>query len=119
LLPVDLLADEGVDARLIRHLREGGLSVRSVREESPGLSDRDVLARARQINCVLVTEDSDFGEWVFAHGEPSVGVVFLRYRPSELHRVSRIVLELVTVHREGLYRKFTTVTPKKIRMRGI
>ncbi len=68
---------------------------------------------------MLVTEDSDFGEWIFAHGEPSVGIVFLRYRPSELDRVSRIVLELVTAHGEGLYRKFTTVTARKTRMRGI
>lgn len=68
---------------------------------------------------MLLTEDGDFGEWVFAHAEPSVGIVFLRYRPSELDRVARIVLDLVTAHGQGLYRKFTTVTPRKTRMRAI
>jgi hypothetical protein len=40
-----------------------------VREESPGISDRDVLSRAVEMNRILLTEDSDFGEWIFAHGE--------------------------------------------------
>lgn len=118
-MPVDLLADESVDFRLVRRLRDGGRSVRSVREESPGISDRDVLSQAVETNCVLLTEDSDFGEWIFAHGEPSVGVVFVRYRPSEIDQISDIVLKLVAVRPDELYRKFTTVTPKKICMRGI
>ena len=90
-----------------------------MREESPGLPDREVLALARLNNCVLLTEDSDFGEWVFAHREPSMGVVFLRYRQTERDQVSIAVLELVGRHGQDLYRKFTTVTPKKTRMRVI
>jgi uncharacterized protein (DUF433 family) len=76
----DILAalSDGVEARLRRHLRDGGLSVRAVREESPGLPDRDVLARAVETDSVLLNEDSDFREWIIAHREPSVGVVFVR-----------------------------------------
>ena len=90
-----------------------------MREESPGLSDRDVPARAVEIDSVLLTEDSDFGEWIFAHGEPSVGVVFLRYRPLGIDEISSIVLKLLAAHGEGLSRKFTTVTHTKSRMREI
>ena len=79
----------------------------------------DESVDGRLINCVLLTEDSDFGEWVFAHREPSTGVVFLRYRRTERNQVSSTVLELVGRHGRGLYRKFTTVTPRKTRMRVI
>jgi predicted nuclease of predicted toxin-antitoxin system len=117
----DILAalSYAAEARLRRHLRDGGLSVRAVREECPRLPDRDVLARAVETDSVLLTEHSDFGEWICALREPSVGVVFTRYRPSEIDRISSIVLGLCTTKSEGLYGKFTTVTSRKIPTRGI
>ncbi len=118
-MPVELVADESVDARLIRHLRDAGLSVLAVREDHKGLPDREVLALARERHRVLVTEDNDFGEWVFAHREPTSGVVFLRYPQGERDAMSRSVVELIQRQGNGLYGKFTTVTPRKTRMRSI
>lgn len=118
-MSVDLLADESVDGRVIRALRSAGLPMVSVREDNPGLADRDVLSLARRLNSIVVTEDSDFGDWVFAHQEPTVGVIFLRYRHNEREPISRVVLELVRRYDSGLYRKFTTVTVKKTRMREV
>lgn len=118
-MPVELLADESVDGHLIRSLRAGGLSVRSIREEKRGIPDRQVLALARELNSVLLTEDSDFGEWVFAYREPSLGVVFLRYRHPERDLMSRTVFDLVRRQDRYLFGKFTTITPKKTRTRSM
>jgi hypothetical protein len=74
--------------------------------------------RSRPIRCSS-PKTVDFGEWIFAHREPSVGVVFTRYRPSEIDRISSIVLGLCTTKSEGLYGKFTTVTSRKTPTRGI
>jgi predicted nuclease of predicted toxin-antitoxin system len=84
---VDFLADERVDGRIIRARRLAGLRMASVREDNPGLADRDVLSLALRMNSVVVTEDSDSGDWVFAHQEPTVGVNFLRYRHNERERI--------------------------------
>ncbi len=73
----------------------------------------------RRLNSVVLTEDSDFGDWVFAHQEPTLGVVFLRYRHNQRDLVSSVVLDLVRRHGSGLYGKFVTVTAKKIRVREI
>ena len=118
-MSVDLLADESVDGRLIHGLRLAGLRMASVREDNPGLPDREVLSLARRLNSVVLTEDSDFGDWVFAHQEPTLGVVFLRYRHNQRDLVSSVVLDLVRRHGSGLYGKFVTVTAKKIRVRKI
>ncbi len=49
-------------------------------KEYQGISDKEVLNLAREFNAILITEDSDFGEWVFAHREKITGVIFLRYK---------------------------------------
>ncbi|NSW76197.1 MAG: DUF5615 family PIN-like protein [Candidatus Atribacteria bacterium] len=48
-----------------------GFEVLSVVESCSGSSDREVLDFARKRKAIFVTGDHDFGEWVFAHHEPS------------------------------------------------
>ena len=52
-----------MDYRLVKKLRTEGF-----------IKDKEVLELAKKHNAVLLTEDSDFGEWVFSHKEKSVGV---------------------------------------------
>jgi predicted nuclease of predicted toxin-antitoxin system len=62
-----LVAYENLHRRIVDALRAADFEVHSVREESPGLSDREVLQLAGERRAVLITEDADFGELVFAH----------------------------------------------------
>ncbi|WP_394330804.1 hypothetical protein [Niabella ginsenosidivorans] len=39
---------------------------------------------ALENNCLLLTENKDFGEWVFAHPIKDLSVLSLRYRFTEL-----------------------------------
>ncbi len=114
-----LVADENVDSRIIRFLRDHGFQVFSIREELPGTGDGAVLAESVARHALLLTEDADFGEWVFAHHEPTMGVLFLRYRPAELAAMSDALLRTLQSHGEGLFSKFTVITPKKIRIKDI
>ena len=91
----------------------------AVQEAHRGLPDREVLALAQERHCVLITEDNDFGEWVFAHRVPTSEVVFLRYAQGERDAMSRSVVELVQRQGQALYGKFTTITPRKTRTRRI
>jgi len=72
----ELLADESLDDRILRILRADGLTVHSIREDRPGMSDREVLDLSCRLNSLLLTEDCDFGTWVFAHKVPTVGIFF-------------------------------------------
>ena len=64
-----ILADENVDYRIIKELRKKGFNVISVLDNYKGISDKEVLGQANKENSLLLTEDSDFGEWVFVHKE--------------------------------------------------
>ena len=43
---------------------------------------------------VLLTEDKDFGEWVYVHRE-RIGVIFLRYKIEELKDIKKAVISVL------------------------
>ena len=68
-MSLKLLIDENVDFRIVKKLQNAGFKVILVSQNYKGISDIQVLELAKKFNAILVTEDSDFGEWVFAHNE--------------------------------------------------
>ena len=63
-----ILADENIDHGIIAALRKAGHAVDSVYESHRSLSDSAIIELARNLPRTILTEDKDFGEWVFAHG---------------------------------------------------
>jgi len=68
---------------------------------------------------MLLTEDSDFGEWIFAHGQKGVSVLYLRYAHHELREIVRALRMVLNNYEKCAVKRFTVITPKKIRMRDI
>ena len=118
-MSVEFIADESVDFRIVEHLRENGIPVLSVKEEYRGSSDKKVLQISRRLNRILITEDSDFGEWVFAHQEKTLGILFLRYRHDERSQIAETITAFIQKQRDHLPGKFSTITLKKVRIREI
>ena len=56
-----IVADESVDFRVVIRLREIGLIVYSIAEETPSITDSNVLSVAFSNKALLITEDKDFG----------------------------------------------------------
>ncbi len=74
-MPLKILADEDIDFRLIKNLRTKGFEVMSVLKDYQGASDKEVLEIAKNREALLLTEDKDFGTWVFAHCEKCIGII--------------------------------------------
>lgn len=66
--PPRLLANENLPAPSIQRLRAAGIEVAAVREDSPGIDDVSVLARAVAEQRWLLTFDMDYGELIFRRG---------------------------------------------------
>lgn len=114
-----IVADECVDFRIIEHLRAAGFEVISVREECPSLPDQQVLEFVKSAQAILLTEDRDFGRWVFAHKQKDVGVIFLRYPVSDLDAIIRSLLRVLSTYQTALARKFVVIKANKIRIRDV
>lgn len=114
-----IIADENIDYQLISWLRDKGIDVYSIAEHHPGVMDEEVIAISRNPPRIILTEDKDFGKWVYAHHEQDISVVFLRYNVSEKAVIMQLLLELIKGKGEELIGKFTTLTAQKIRIRSL
>jgi len=111
------LADESCDFAIIRALRAEGFDVASVAESYPSLADEFVLEIAYREKRVLLTEDKDFGEWVFSHGKKMGGIVLFRYPARLRHTIANQTVELVREHGLSLINNFTVIEPGRARIR--
>ena len=111
------LADESCDFALVRALRADGHEVIPLSEVSPRLEDPSVLDLAIREDCLLLTEDKDFGQLVYADRRATGGVLFLRFPARARGDLVKTVIQLVRRRGEKLRGRFVVVQPGRIRIR--
>ena len=79
------LADESCDFSVVRALRSADHDVLAIAEVSPRDEDEDVMERAVRGGRILITEDKDFGQLVYAKMQRTGGVIFIRF-PARVRR---------------------------------
>jgi len=114
-----IIADENIDFNIIVALRSNDIDVYSIAEKNNGISDKQVIELARKQKKIILTEDKDFGEWVFAHNVKDVAIIFLRYNWNNTDDIIKILVKLLEEKKPDLLNKFTTVTMNKIRIRNL
>ena len=115
----DFIADECVDQRIVNTLRQNGIKITSISEVNPGISDFEIINKYMKDGSVLISEDSDFGEWVFVHKMRNFGVMYLRYQPNDIVKITDSLCRVIFKYNEELRQKFIVITPQKIRVREI
>jgi predicted nuclease of predicted toxin-antitoxin system len=110
------LADESCDFAVVRALRAAGHAVTVVGEVAPGASDEKVIATAVREGAVLLTEDKDFGQLVFAERRATGGVLFIRFPAAFRAELPRVVCHLVEQRGEKLVGSFVVIQPGRIRV---
>ncbi|MDP2183314.1 MAG: DUF5615 family PIN-like protein [Actinomycetota bacterium] len=114
---MNLLADEGVETRIVERLRYEGHDVEYVAELAPGITDDEVLERANNDRRVLVTVDKDFGELVFRLGRVTSGVLLVRLSGLSSDDKATLVADAVRDHGVKMPGAFTVVSPSLVRIR--
>lgn len=112
-----LLADESCDFAVVRALRAADHDVVAVAELARGLDDAAVLELAVTQRRLLLTEDKDFGQWVFAEKRASAGVVLLRYSARARREILTGVVQLVNRRGDALAGSFVVMQPGRVRIR--
>jgi predicted nuclease of predicted toxin-antitoxin system len=119
LTEITFLADESCDFLIVRKLRSAEYDVLSVAESFPSSTDKQVLEHAVKEKRILLTEDKDFGEWVFAHGEKMKGVILIRYPGSARKLLGEEIIRLIDDHDIELKNSFVVLEPGRARLRKI
>jgi len=92
---VRFLADESCDVSVVRALGRAGHDVLAIAEISPRADDADVLGLALRDGRILLTEDKDFGQLVYASAHQSAGVILLRFSARVRASLATSVLDLI------------------------
>jgi predicted nuclease of predicted toxin-antitoxin system len=113
------LADESCDFSVVRALRAAGFDVSAIAEAAPRTIDKKVIETALREIRVLVTEDKDFGQLVFAASHASNGVILIRVPAEARPDLPSKVLSCVEWLGEGLLGAFVVIQPHRIRISRI
>lgn len=110
-----IVADESVDFRIVESLRNAEIVVVAIAEESPSISDKDVLNIAVKKNALLLTEDKDFGELVFRLRLPHNGILLIRIFEKE--PMIKLIAEIIQKNYSNLMNNFSVLDENKLRIK--
>jgi predicted nuclease of predicted toxin-antitoxin system len=116
---INIIADENIDFKTIKILRENGFNIVSVFEEHRGVSDFEIIELAKRRKAIIITRDKDFGEWVYSFKENEVGIILLRYQTSEIDLINSNLILIINKYNSTLYKKFVVVQKEKIRIKNL
>ena len=110
------LADESCDFGVVLALRAAGFRVTAVSEVAPGSDDNVVIDLSDRERSILITEDKDFGQLVYASGRESAGVLLVRYPFFLRSRLFKDIVQIVRQRGNELAGAFTVMQPGRIRI---
>ncbi|MEI9995733.1 MAG: DUF5615 family PIN-like protein [Rhizomicrobium sp.] len=109
------LADECLHAEIVRYLRASGHDVVYAAEVARQTSDRALADQAAADGRILLTEDKDFGEIVFAELRKTLGIVLLRIPPRLWAVKCRRLQDAITSEGDALYARYTVIDETRTR----
>lgn len=112
------LVDECTGPAVGRWLRDQNHEVFSVYEETPGISDDEIIKKAFAEAWILITNDKDFGEKVYREKYPHKGVILLRLENERNFNKIAALKRLLDNYAEDIVDRFIVVTEKTIRFAG-
>lgn len=116
---MNFLADESIDRQIVDALREDDHAVLYVTEMNPGISDDEVLDKAKKRSAILITADKDFGELVFRQQRITKGVVLVRLAGLLPSKKAEIASTMIKKHLDAIQNAFSVISPNTIRIRRI
>ncbi len=109
------LVDECTGPGVARWLANQGHDVASVYEESPGITDDQVIDWAKREDRILITNDKDFGEQVFRLRQAHAGVILLRLADERTENKIDVLRDLLREYNARLPGEFVVATEDRIR----
>lgn len=109
------LVDECTGPAVADWLRLQGHNVFSIYDEARGLGNDAVLQRANDEDRILITNDKDFGEYVFRERRPHKGVIVLRLDDERARSKIDALRRLLEAYSHDLPGRFVVVREARVR----
>jgi uncharacterized protein (DUF433 family)/predicted nuclease of predicted toxin-antitoxin system len=116
---LNFLADESCDFNVVRALRDQGHDVLAICEFAKRMEDSEVIDLSSREDRILITEDKDFGQLVYAHGHGSRGLILIRYPAMARARLGVEAVSLIEQKQSALPGSFVVLEPGRVRIRRL
>ncbi len=117
-MKLKFLADESCDFAIVRCLRSASYDVEAISEIASGETDANIIKMALTSGRILITEDRDFGDLVYAHQKKHGGIILIRFPATARQGMAEAIRDLVQQKGPDLFGCFVVVNPSKIRIRS-
>ncbi len=115
-----ILANENIPVPSIRKVRAAAVTLSAITEDSPGVTDVEVLSRAARDELVIWTFDRDYGDLIFRQGLPTPkGVLYFRFSPNTPEEPATLLLRLLADKGMIIEGMFTVVDRIGYRQRAL
>ena len=112
------LANENLPKPSVDLLRSNGFIVRSIQEETPSISNAEVVQIALQQNLIILIFDRDYGELIFRHSHNNPpDIIYFRDKGADPMFAGQLLLKLLTEGNVSFSNPFTVIEEKNIRQR--
>ena len=111
-----IIADENIPIKLIEKLAEFNIKTYSIFEKARGATDKEIIDLAQNLPGIILTEDKDFGDLVFAYNQDKVSVVLLRYHYSDYQIIEENLIDFLQNYSIEQH-SFIVITSRNIRIR--
>ncbi len=117
---MEFLANENFPLLSVMLLRNAGYRVVGIAQESPGITDFEVLKRAHEENMVILTFDRDYGELIYKNRVLlPAGVVYFRFGPATPAEPADILIKLIGRTDLSIIGQFTILERGRLRQRSL
>ena len=112
------LANENFPLPSILILRQAGYGVSSATELYSGISDVQVIDKAKSENSIILTFDKDYGEIIFKHGKQNPpAVIFFRFKGEDPETAGQLLIDMLESKKLKVENKFTVIEKDSVRQR--
>jgi len=112
------LANENFPRPSTIFLREKGFNIKSIQDDSSGITDEEVIKIAQEQEAIILTFDRDYGELIFKYAKDNPpSVVFFREKGNTPDFAGLTLFNLLVETNISLVDAFTVIEDKSIRQR--
>ncbi len=115
-----IFLDENIDQEIVEVIEAYNRSwtIFSIRENSPGITDKEVIQKVLDNQGILVTEDKDFGELLFSYGykDGRLSVIFLKRESMTFNKLKRALIKAIDQYGSAAENYFITIDKNKVRV---
>jgi len=109
------LADVNVEKTIIDFLRQLGYLIQSVVEINTSMLDEDILNYAQRNNFILITNDKDFGGFIFRQKKMTKEIILFQFENQKAIEKITTIQFVLEHHQDKITNHFVVLSPNKVR----